>query len=101
MAENWRNEPALGDILLGLDHASGQVRNGDADVCRHGTGARTQRATRPIRVMPCLPEARAILRVRGPIEGTSTQIARNLPKTLGLLLHARRAAMKLHEKHRR
>ena len=56
MADNRRDEPALGDVRLRLGDAFGEPRDRHADIGDEHLRAGTQRERRPVGVVPRLPQ---------------------------------------------
>src|SRR6516162_7170666 len=85
MAQDRRNQAELGDLTLGCGDAVRQPRDRHAHIGGQRLRAGAQPPRRPISVVPCLPQARAVLGLGRPFERTAGEIARNLAETLGLL----------------
>ena len=86
--------------MLGRGDAFRQARDRHAHIGGQCLRAGPQAARRPIGVVPCLPQARAVLGLGRPFERTAGEIARDLAETLGLLGDTRGGAMELDEQHR-
>src|SRR4029077_21266195 len=84
MADDRRQEPACGDVALGLDDAFGKPRYRHADVGRDNLRAWPQRLARQRGVMASLPQPRAVLLARRPVERPAAELARDIAKTFRL-----------------
>ena len=102
MTDDRRDQPALGDVALGLGDAFGQPRDRHADIGRDRLGARAQRQRRPSRrrAAParagCAPPAR-VAHSNGPPPNSRGDLA----EPLRLLGDARLGAVEFEEQHRR
>ncbi len=88
MADDRRDKAGRLDVLLGLDHAIGEPRNGNADVGRQELRSRPQGEARPIDVVARLPQPRAIFRPGGPFEIAAAPFRDDLAEHVGLFAHA-------------
>src|SRR5262249_6059784 len=86
-------QAGLGDLARGCGDAFRQLRNRHAHIGGQRLRAGPQPPRRPISVVPCLPQARAGLRLGRPFERTAAEIARDLAETLRLLGDARAGTM--------
>src|SRR5580658_10090615 len=93
MADDRRQEPALGNVALGLDDAFGKPRYRHADIGRDNLRARPQRLARQRGVMAGLPQTGTILLARRPVERPAAELARDVGETFRLLGYTRLGAM--------
>src|ERR1700689_5375744 len=95
MADDRCQEPAFGDVALGLHDAFGKPRYRHADIGRDNLRARPERLARQRGVMASLPQTGAVLLARRPVERPAAELARDLGETFRLLGYTRRRAVKL------
>src|ERR1700730_10864517 len=93
MADDRRQQPACGDVALGLDDAFGQPRYRHADIGGDNLRARPQRLARQRRVMAGLPQTGTILLARRPVERPAAELARDFAEALRLLGNSRFGAV--------
>src|SRR3984957_21053018 len=93
MADDRRQEPACGNVVLGLDDAFGKPQYRHADVGRDNLRARPERLARQRGVMASLPQTGPILLTRRPLERAPAVLARDVAETLRLLGDPRRRAV--------
>ena len=101
MADDRRQELAVGNVALGRGQAFGEPRHRNADIGRQRFVAGAEPALRPISVVTRLPQPRAILALRRPIERPTAQFPGDFAETLRLFGDARVGAVKFDEQHRR
>src|ERR1700722_14368499 len=101
MADDRRQEPAFGNVALGLDDAFGKPRYRHADVGRDNLRARPERLARQRGVMASLPQTGPLLLPRPPLKGPPAVLARDVAETLRLLGDTRRRAVEFQKQHRR
>ena len=101
MPDDRRDQAAGGDVGLRLLDAFGQARDRHTDIGGHALGPGAQAHRGPVDIMARLPEPRAILGARGPVERAAAKLLCDLAEALGLFLDALIRAVELHEQHRR
>src|SRR5262245_11362017 len=95
VAEDRRNQTAVGNVALRLGDARGELRDRHADVGRKRLRAGAQRPAGPIGVVAGLPELCAVLAAGGPVERPAAELARDLGEFLALLGHPGLTAVEL------
>ena len=88
VTDDRRDEPRRLDVGARLEHAVGEARDRHAGIGGERLLARAQRQRRVVRVVPRLPELRAILRLRRPLERAAAVLGGDRLHQLRLLAHA-------------
>src|SRR6185312_16199612 len=101
MAYDRRQDAAFLDIALGFGDAFRQPRYRYADIGRDHRSSGAQREIRERRMMTRLPQARALLRLRGPRKRTTAEFRRDLAKALRLFGDRSLRAVEFEKQHRR
>src|SRR4051812_34040458 len=94
VANDWCEHLVLDNVTLRFGDAFGEPRQRHAYVGGECLRAGAQPDDCPVGVVARLPEFRPLLSVGRPGEGPPTEIGRDFPKALRLLLHPRFGAMK-------
>ena len=102
MADDRRQQPALGDVALRLGDAFGQPRDRHADVGRRSCCAPGRSAKFDIAAWWRASHSRVRSSgSRGPVERPAAEFGRDLAEALGLLGDAGLGAVEFEEQHRR